>query len=406
MAKNFAYKAKDRSGQVLIGSIFAENENAVAIHIREKGYFITQIKEENGSSSINDFLDQFKNISLKEIAILCRLFSTMIDAGLPLISCLSVLIEQSDNTRMKKALQDVYKKVKEGETLSRSLGDHPRIFPGLMVNLVEAGEVGGVLDDVLGRLATHFEKEHKMNEKIKSALTYPAVVSFMAILAVVFILTFVLPTFVQMFANMKMELPLLTRILLALSAFLRNYAVLIIIALIGASYGLKIAYREEKYRKFVDGLLLRIPIVGLLSRKVGIARFSRTLSTLLHGGVPIITALDVVKKTIGNLSMMEALGEAQRGIKEGISLANTLAQSKVFTPMVIQMVSIGEESGALDKMLEKIADFYESDVDDVVTRLSSIIEPVIIVVLGIVIGTIVVAIMIPLFDVITNAGNM
>lgn len=406
MAKNFAYKAKDRSGQVLIGSIFAENENAVAIHIREKGYFITQIKEENGSSSINDFLDQFKNISLKEIAILCRLFSTMIDAGLPLISCLSVLIEQSDNQRMKKALQDVYKKVKEGETLSRSLGDHPRIFPGIMVNLVEAGEVGGVLDDVLGRLATHFEKEHKMNEKIKSALTYPAVVSFMAILAVVFILTFVLPTFVQMFANMKMELPLLTRILLVLSAFLRNYAPLLIIALIGGSYGLKIAYREERYRKIVDGLLLRIPIVGLLSRKVGIARFSRTLSTLLHGGVPIITALDVVKKTIGNLSMMEALGEAQRGIKEGISLASTLARSKVFTPMVIQMVSIGEESGALDKMLEKIADFYESDVDDVVTRLSSIIEPVIIVVLGIVIGTIVTAIMIPLFDVITNAGAM
>lgn len=406
MAKTFAYKAKDRSGQVLVGSILAENENAVAIHIREKGYFITQIKEESGSNSINEFLDQFKSISLKEIAILCRLFSTMIDAGLPLMSCLAVLIEQSDNPRMKKALQDVYKKVKEGETLSRSLSDHPRIFPDLMVNLVEAGEVGGVLDDVLGRLANHFEKEHKMNEKIKSALTYPAVVSVMALLSVVFILTFVLPTFVQMFANMKMELPLLTRILLAISGFLRNYAPFILIALLGGSYGLKVVYQKENYRRIIDGLTLRIPVVGLLSRKVGIARFSRTLSTLLHGGVPIITALDVVKKTIGNLSMMEALGEAQSGIKEGISLATTFAQSKAFTPMVIQMVSIGEESGALDKMLEKIADFYESDVDDVVTRLSSIIEPMIIGVLGVVIGIIVIAIMIPLFDVITNAGNM
>lgn len=403
MAKTFAYKAKDISGQVLTGSILADNENAVAIHIREKGYFITQIKEQGGDNSLSAFMDNFKSISLKEISILCRLFSTMIDAGLPLISCLDVLIEQTDNPRMKKALQDVYKKVKEGETLSRSLGDHPRIFPGLMVNMVEAGEVGGVLDDILDRLASHFEKEHKMNEKIKSALTYPAVVSVMAVLAVVFILTFVLPTFVQMFANMKMELPLLTRILLAMSGFLRNYAPFILIALIGGCYGLKVVYREEKTRKIIDSLTLRIPVVGMLSRKIGIARFSRTLSTLLHGGVPIITALEVVQKTIGNLSMMKALEEAQVGIKEGISLATTLAQSKVFTPMVIQMVSIGEESGALDKMLEKIADFYESDVDDVVSRLSSIIEPVIIGVLGIVIGLIVIAIMIPMFDIITTS---
>ena len=405
MAKTFAYRAKDRSGLVLTGSILAENENAVAIHIREKGYFITQIKEQGGTNSLTTFIDNFKSISLKEISILCRLFSTMIDAGLPLISCLDVLIEQTDNPRMKKALQDVYKKVKEGETLSRSLGDHPRIFPELMVNLVEAGEVGGVLDDVLNRLANHFEKEHKMNEKIKSAMTYPAVVSVMAILVVVFILTFVLPTFVQMFAGMNKELPLLTRILLAISEFLRNYFPLLIISTIATSYGMMIAYRDKRYRRVIDSFTLRIPVVGMLSRKISIARFSRTLSTLLHGGVPIITALEVVQKTIGNLSMMEALQQAQNGIKEGVGLATTLAQSKVFTPMVIQMVSIGEESGSLDKMLEKIADFYESDVDDVVSRLSSIIEPVIIGVLGLVVGMIVVAIMIPMFDVITNVGN-
>ena len=402
MAKTFAYKAKDYNGLVLTGSILAENENAVAIHIREKGYFITQIKEQGGVSSFSTFIDNLKSISLKEISIVCRLFSTMIDAGLPIISCLDVLIEQTDNLRMKKALQDVYKKVKEGESLSIALGDHPRIFPSLMINMVEAGEVGGVLDDVLGRLANHFEKEHKMNEKIKSAMTYPMVVSFMAVLAVVFILTFVLPTFVAMFAGMNKELPLLTRILLAISAFIRNNAPFLVVGIIGSSYGMMMAYRQEKYRKIIDGFTLRIPVVGILSRKIGIARFSRTLSTLLHGGVPIITALEVVQKTIGNLSMMAALQQAQEGIKEGVALATTLAQSKVFTPMVIQMVSIGEESGALDKMLEKIADFYESDVDDVVSRLSSIIEPVIIGVLGIVIGIIVVAIMIPMFDIITS----
>jgi len=404
MAKTFAYTAKDLHGQLVTGSILADNEHAVAIHVREKGYFITKIKEEASGSSFSAFIENFKSISLKEIAVFCRLFSTMIDAGLPLVSCLNVLIEQTDNPRMKKALQDVYKKVKEGETLSRSLSDHPRIFPGLMINMVEAGEVGGVLDDVLGRLASHFEKEHKMNEKVKSAMTYPAVVSGMAVLAVVFILTFVLPTFVQMFDNVHKELPLITRILLAISSLLRNYAPVFLVAIIASVYGLKVAYQRDNTRKIIDSWTLRLPIVGMLSRKVGIARFSRTLSTLLHGGVPIITALSVVQKTIGNLMMMEALEQAQSGIKEGLGLAATLAQSKVFTPMVVQMVSIGEESGALDKMLEKIADFYESDVDDVVSRLSSIIEPVIIGVLGVVIGVIIMAIMIPMFDIMSGGG--
>ena len=406
MAKTYVYTAKDYAGQVQTGSILAENEKAVAIHIREKGYFITKIKEEDSNTSLSSLLDNLKSISLKEISIFCRLFSTMVDAGLPLVSCLNILIEQTDNKRMKKALQDVYKKVKEGETLSRSLGDHPRIFPELMINMVEAGEVGGVLDDVLGRLAVHFEKEHKMNEKIKSAMTYPTVVSGMAILVVVFILTFVLPTFVQMFSNMNKELPLLTRILLGISDILRNYGLLVGIAMLAGGYGLKVAYQRDDVRKIIDGLTLSIPIVGMLSRKIGIARFSRTLSTLLTGGVPIITALEVVQKIIGNRSMMLALEKAQSGIKEGIGLAATLAQSKVFTPMVVQMVSIGEESGSLDKMLEKIADFYESDVDDIVSRLSSIIEPVIIGVLGLVIGIIIIAIMVPLFDVMTNVGNL
>lgn len=398
MARNFAYRAKDRNGQVLTGSILAENEHAVALHVREKGYFITQIKEEGSTSAIRSFIDNLQSISLKEISIFCRLFSTMINAGLPLVLCLNVLIEQTDNPRMKKSLRDVYKKVKEGETLSRSLGKHPHIFPGLMINMLEAGEVGGVLDNVLGRLANHFEKEHKMNEKIKSALTYPAVVSAMAVLSVVFILTFVLPTFVQMFDNMKMELPLLTRILLAISAFLRNFTPILLIIAIASIYSLKIAYQREDTRQYIDAFTLKIPI--------GIARFSRTLSTLLHGGVPIITALEVVQKTIGNLSMTRAIRQAQSGIKEGMGLAAALAKSKVFTPMVIQMVSIGEESGALDKMLGKIADFYENDIDDVISRLSSIIEPVIIGVLGVVIGLIVISIMIPLFDVITNVGTL
>ena len=403
MAKTFAYRAKDSRGQVLTGSILADNENAVAIHIREKGYFITQIKEQGGGNSLSALIDNLKSINLKEIAIFCRLFSTMIDAGLSLVAALSVLIDQTENPRLKSALQDVYKKIKEGEALSRALGDHPRIFPGIMINMVEAGEVGGVLDDVLGRMASHFEKEHKMNEKIKSAMTYPVVVSIVAVLVVVFILTFVLPTFVQMFSSANKELPLLTRIVIAISNFLRNYAIIIIPGVIAAFYGIRVALQKKQTREIFDSFLLTLPVIGMLSRKIGIARFSRTLSTLLHGGVPIITALEVVQKTIGNLSMMAALAQAQIGIKEGRTLATTLAHSKIFTPMVIQMVAIGEESGALDKMLEKVANFYESEVDDVVSRLSSLMEPLIIVALGIVIGIIIMAIMIPMFDIVSGS---
>lgn len=406
MAATFTYKAKDRTGQLLTGSILADSEAAVAAYIREKGYFVMQIKKKSSTDSFESVLENLHRVGIKDLAVICRQFSTMVDAGLSLVACLNILIEQSSNPRIKSALQDVYKKVKEGETLSRALGAHPNIFPAIMVNMIEAGEIGGVLDDVLNRLATHFEKEHKLNEKVKSAMTYPAVVLSMAVIVVTFIITFVLPTFMQMFAGMKMELPLPTRVLLGLSTFLRENALLLLIALLTGICGLAVALKRPKVKKTFDEFILKLPIFGVLARKIAIARFSRTLSTLVRGGVPILSAIEVVKKTMVNLSMVDALGKAQVNVKEGIGLASTLAASKVFTPMVIQMVAIGEESGALDKMLEKVADFYESDVDDMVGRLSSILEPVIVGMLGVVIGFIVIAIVIPLFDVITNVGNI
>jgi type IV pilus assembly protein PilC len=272
--------------------------------------------------------------------------------------------------------------------------------------MVEAGEVGGVLDDVLNRLAIHFEKEHKLKEKVKSAMTYPAVVITMAVLCVVFILTFVLPTFMTMFAGMKVELPWPTKMLLSLSDFLKNFWWLLLLALSCLLVALKIAYHKDHARKRLDQLMLTMPIVGPLTRKIAIARFSRTLGTLVRGGVPIITALDVVKRTIGNLSMTDALTKAQASVQEGVGLASTLRSSKIFTPMVIHMVAIGEESGALDKMLEKVADFYESEVDDTVSRLSSVMEPIIVGILGVLIGFIVIAVVLPLFDVVTNMGGL
>lgn len=405
MAKMYAYRAKDCTGQTLTGSILAENETAVAAHIREKGCFVLQIKVE-GNKDLKQLWENMQSVKTRDLAVLCRQFSTMINAGVSLVSCLNILIEQTENSpRLKSALQDVYKHVKEGETLARAMAVHDRVFPGIMINMIEAGEVGGVLDEVLDRLASHFEKEHKLNEKVKSAMTYPAVVIGMAMISLTFILTFVMPTFMQMFINMKMELPLPTRILLAVSDILRNDWMFILLVIAALGVGLKIALQQEKYKKLLDSIVLKLPVFGVLTQKIAIARFSRTLSTLVKGGVPLISALEVVKKTIGNRNMISALSRAQIGVKEGQGLSNTLAASGVFTPMVIQMVAIGEESGALDDMLEKVADFYETEVDDMVGRLSSIMEPLIVGVLGVVIGFMVISVVLPLFDVITHVGQ-
>lgn len=407
MAQNFVYKAKNRTGQFLAGTILAENESAVASYVRDKGYFVINIKPEKsgGLSSFATYLQNMRKVSVKEMAILCRQFSTMIDAGMPIVSCLNILIEQTANPRLKNALQDVYKRVKEGETLSSALAVYPKIFPNIMINMMEAGEVGGVLDDVLNRLATHLEKEYKMNSKVKSAMTYPMVIITIAILSVMAILVFVMPTFVQLFANMKIELPLPTKILLFISDFLRNNIILVLLGIVGVFGGGSIAIKQKNVRIMMDTYIVRLPILGVLFQKIAVARFTRTLSTLIKSGVSLLIALDVVKKTIGNTMMEERLSRVQINVKEGMSLATTLTNSQIFNSMVVQMVAIGEESGSLDRMLEKVADFYENDVDDMVTNLSSLLEPVIIVFLGVVVAFIAVSIMLPLFDIMTGAGQ-
>lgn len=324
---------------------------------------------------------------------------------MPLLTCLKIVIDQSENAYIKTVLQSVYENVQAGETFSWALAQHRHVFPAIMINMVEAGELGGVLATVLERLAIHFEKEHKLGEKIKSAMTYPAVVITMAVLAVIFIFIFVLPVFIAVFVDMKVELPWPTRMLLLVSEFLQDYWLFLLIGIIGVSLFGKLALTRPDIGRIRDKVVLAIPLVGKLVQKVAIARFSRTLSTLIRGGVPIIAALDVVKKVIDNLSMMEAVTVAQANLKAGITLAETLAASRVFTPMVIQMVAIGEESGAIDKMLEKVADYYESEVDDIVTRMSSIMEPVIVGILGVFIGFIVIAIILPMFDIIANVGS-
>ena len=395
MAKNFIYTARDRAGQLLTGTVLAEDQTAAAAYVREQDCFVTSINEDKPKSSTGQFLKKLRRVRTKDLAVFCRQFSTMINAGIPILSCLGILMEQSENSLLKETLQDVYKRVREGEALSRALGTYPNVFPRLMISLVEAGELGGVMEEVFERLAAQFEKEHKLNEKVKSATVYPLVVMSIACLVVIFILVFVLPTFVKMFEGMRVELPLPTRILLALSSILQNHFLLLAALAAAGAFGLRLALQQPKIRGRFDAAFLRLPVVGVLTRKIEIARFSRTLSTLLRGGVDIIVALEVVEKILTNSSM-----------REGKGLAPTLNSSKVFTSMTVQMVAIGEESGSLDQMLERVADFYDTEVDDMVSRLNSLLEPFIILFLGLTIGGIVIAIMLPMFDIMSGMGTV
>lgn len=407
MSKTFAYRAKDRTGQLLTGSLVAENEAAVAAYIRNQGYFVTQIRPAADSgSALRGLADIFNPVSSKDLAIFCRQFATMVDAGLSLTVSLGVMVDQTGNTRLKAAVKDILVKVQEGETMSRAMQNHPGVFPDIMASMVEAGEVGGVLDVVLERLAVHFEKESKLTANVKSALTYPAVIMTFAAAAIIFILIFVLPRFVQLFATMNVSLPAPTRALVAFSAFLQQYGILLAALLAAIAYGLRLYFRQPEGQRLFDRLILHLPVMGALWRKIAVARFSRTLSTLLRGGVPIIAALEVVKKTIGNRRLARALTAAQEGVSEGLGLAATIGATNVFPPMVVQMAAVGEETGEIDKMLEKVADFYENDVDDIVSRLSSLLGPILIGTLGVVVGAIIIAILMPLFDVISGIGNV
>jgi type IV pilus assembly protein PilC len=409
MAQNFIYKAKGQTGQAVSGTILAEDKLAVAAFVQKMGYFVTAIEPANANDILSagkNYLAARRKVSVKDIALLCRKFSTMIDVGLPIITCLNILIKQTAHTRLKAALQDIQKRVQEGQTLSFAMGLHAQIFPTLMLSMIEAGEVGGVLDDVLNRLAIHMEKEYKMAGKIKAALTYPAFIIVISILSVLAILILVMPTFLQLFANMKVELPLPTRILLGISNFLRTQGILLLFGLLGLMIGGRTFMKKRVVQLAIDTYIVRLPIIGTIFEKIAVARFSRTLSALIRSGVPLLAALDVVKKTVGNLMMIDVLTLTQSNIKEGVSLATTLEKSNIFDVMVIEMVAIGEESGSLDQMLAKIADFYESEVDDLVASLSSLLEPVIIVVLGIIVAFIAMSILLPLFGIFTGAGQI
>ena len=393
----FVYQGRSANG-MQNGEIEASDRSAAVGELRRRAILVTKIAEKSAPRVTFKFGGK---VSDKEMAIFTRQFSTMIDAGLPLVQCLNILAEQSDSKTLRSVTGQVARNVEAGSTLADALRRHPRTFDDLVTNLVEVGEAGGILDVVLQRLSAYIEKAAALKRKVKAAMVYPSAIIGVAIMVVIFMLTFVIPTFAQMFKDLGADLPLPTKVVLWLSTFVRTYILLIIAAMVGCVLALRSYYRTEGGRATIDALMLKLPIFGTLIRKVAVARFTRTLGTLVQSGVPILDGLRITARTAGNKVVEKAVLQCRAAVTEGKTLAEPLRVSGVFPPMVTQMISVGEQTGALDAMLSKIADFYDDEVDTAVSTLTSLLEPIMIVFLGVVVGGLVVAMYLPIFKLVT-----
>ncbi|MCC7536572.1 MAG: type II secretion system F family protein [Deltaproteobacteria bacterium] len=391
----FVWEAKARTGEVRKGTMEAENEAAVQNRLRAQQLNPIKVSKKGKPFTIGT------GVSDKDIVIFTRQFATMIDAGLPLVQCLDILSQQSDNKIFGNILKDVKQSVEGGATFSDSLGKHPRVFDELFVNLVRAGEMGGILDTIMTRLAVAIEKRIKLKRQVRSALVYPAAVMVVAAAVMFVLLTWVIPTFKEMFREFGSEddLPGLTQLVIDLSNGFVSNLHWILLALIAIIVGVTYSYRTKPGKKFWHNLLLTMPVLGVVMRKIAVARFTRTLGTLLSSGVPILDALEVCAKSSGNVVIEEAIMYARAKISEGQNMAMPLAEKGAFPPMVVQMIAVGEQTGALDQMLNKIADFYEEEVDVAVAALTSLIEPFMMVFIGGMVGTMLIAMYLPIFDI-------
>jgi len=400
MAK-FQWEARSRTGSAQKGVMEASNQAMVEAQLKKYGFSGITIKDEGKGMKKELKLPGFgrKKVQTKEIVIFTRQFATMIDSGLPLVQCLEILSSQQENRTFKDVLMKVKESVESGSTFADALSKHPAVFDKLYVNLVAAGEVGGILDTILNRLAAYTEKSMKLKKQIKGAMVYPATVMSIAVIVVGVILVFVIPTFAAMFAEYGGELPAPTKIVIGLSNFIVKYFILIIIAIFGIIFAFKKYYASASGRKTIDRFALKAPIFGQLIRKVSVAKFTRTLGTLISSGVPILDGLEIVARTAGNIVVEEAIMKVRQAISEGKTIAEPLQQSGVFPPMVVQMIAVGEATGAMDAMLSKIADFYDDEVDDAVGALTAMMEPLLMVFLGVVVGGMVIAMYLPIFKI-------
>ncbi|MDQ7842956.1 MAG: type II secretion system F family protein [Armatimonadota bacterium] len=398
----FRYSARDASGRVVAGAIEAETEVMVVGKLRDMGFYVTSLSREAPKIDVREGLRRLRKVSLRELTVFTRQFATMVNAGLSMVRTLSILEEQSESSKLKKLIGEVRSDVEQGMTLSDAFGKHPQTFSSLMVNMVRAGEVGGVLDEVLNRIAGFYEKDMALRQKVRAAVTYPVAIFIFSIGIIMFLVFFILPQFIGFFEGLDLTLPWPTRILILFTRTMTTYWYIIFGFLVLLLYGLRLYIRTPPGRMNFDRFKLRIPIFGPLVRKVTISRFSRTLGTLISSGVPIMQALEVVAKAVDNTIVSQAIDNVRASIREGESVALPLQASGLFPPMVVQMTAVGEETGQLDSMLTKVADFYDGEVETTLSQLTSIIEPLLILFLGFVVGFIVLAFYMPLYQIITG----
>lgn len=405
---NYAYVVRDATGQQMQGTSEAENEAILRRRLKEQGFDVAEIKVTKGNK-VKSPGGGMGRVKLADLAIFCRQFSTMIDAGVTLVRCLEVLGDQTVNPKLKRIITDIQTEVEAGQTLSRAMGKYPNVFNTLFIGLVRAGEVGGVLEESLQRLSQFLEGDQALRRKVKSAMTYPAIIAVVAVSIVLLLVTLILPKFMTLFTDLGVkEFPLPTQMLMSFSNFLLTKWWMMIILVVGFTIAFRVFIKTRTGSRLFDMFKLKAPVFGKLNHKVALARFSRTLGTLLESGVPILQALETVAGAVANQVIGDAVLEARARIREGDKIGEPLQKSKMFPPMVVQMISIGEESGSLDPMLAKVADFYEDEVDAALESLTAAIEPVMIVFLGGAVGFIVIAMFMPLVAVVgklTEAGG-
>jgi type IV pilus assembly protein PilC len=401
----YKWSGRDGSGAAKSGEIEAANQAAAVGLLRQQKITIDSVSEKKGLNMSMEIPGLEAQPTKKDLVVFTRQFATMIDAGLPLVQCLDILGSQQEKNSFKKIIMKIKEDVEGGSTFADALSKHPRMFDSLYVNLVAAGEVGGILDTILNRLAAYIEKAEALKGKVKSALVYPSTIVGVAIAVTSILLVFVVPMFQEMFSSSGTALPLPTQILVDVSYAIKHYIVYIILIVIAFIVAFIYFYRTPFGRAMVDDLLLKVPIFGNLIRKVAVARFTRTLGTMISSGVPILDALEITAKTAGNKTVERDVMFTRSGISEGKTLAEPMSQSKVFPPMVVQMVAVGEATGNMDAMLNKIADFYDQEVDDAVSALTSLLEPMLMVFLGVVVGGMVIALYLPIFNMADTLGG-
>lgn len=395
---NFKYKALTATGAKVEGVMTVDTKDEVVEALRKNKEFPIQIDEVIEGATKISILDTFSKVKSKDLSIFCRQFYTMLNAGVTIITCLDILRAQTNNKKLKFAISEMYEDVQKGRLLSESMAGKNDIFPEILINMIGSGEVSGTLDVIMERMAIHFEKENRIVNKVKSAMVYPAVLGCVALGVVIFLMAFVVPNFVAMFQSSGVELPLPTRIMLSISHAVKKYGIFMLMGIIGIIYGLNRLAKTEEGKIYVDRLRLKIPVVKHTTQMMYTSRFTRTLATLLASGIPLIQALEIVAKVSGNKLVEQGIIASIEEVKKGVSLSIPIKNLNLFPPMVYHMISIGEESGALDDILERTATFYDEELDGSIQRLISFMEPAMILVMALIAGSIVISIVLPMFD--------